>query len=260
MACPVRFLQDEVADEVLDRLGEINRTFSSPAIITGWPEIWSNRLPGARIVADDETLALDPGGHDLIVHSLCLHWANDPVGQMIQAGRALRPDGLLVAAGFGGGTLRELRAALAEAECAIAGGLSPRILPMGEIRDMGALLQRAGFALPVADSQITTATYRDIWSLMRDLRGMGETNAMAARRRAPVRRSMFADADARYRAAFGAPDGRLSATFEIVWLTGWAPHESQQKPLRPGSAMARLADALEEPEAHPLPDAGKARD
>lgn len=260
MARPVRFLQDAVADEVMERLGEINRKFSSPAVVTGWPEIWSNRLSGARVVADHENLELDPGAHDLIVHALCLHWANDPVGQLIQARRALRPDGLLVAASFGGRTLIELRAALAESECATAGGLSPRILPMGEIRDLGALLQRAGFALPVADSQIRTATYRDVWSLMRDLRGMGETNAMAARRRVPVRRELFAEADSRYRAGFGMPDGRLPATYEIVWLTGWTPHESQQKPLRPGSAKARLSDALQDSGRRPVSEADEARD
>ena len=151
---PALFLQERAADEIQERLAEVNRTFTAPAIVTAFPELWRDRLPGARIVADDEVLALEPGAHDLVIHALCLHWANDPVGQLVQCRRALRPDGLFMGVLFGGSTLSELRACLTEAEVAVTNGLSPRILPIGEIRDLGALLQRAGFALPVADAAL----------------------------------------------------------------------------------------------------------
>lgn len=233
---PALFLHEMVRDEVEDRLNEVNRSFTSPAIVTGWPEVW--RMP-AKIVPDDEVLDLAPASHDLVIHALALHWANDPVGQLIQCARALRPDGLLIAALFGGRTLQELRLHLAGAEAAVAGGLSPRVLPMGDIRDLGALLQRAGLALPVADSFTQTVEYRDAWHLMRDLRAMGEGNALAARLRRPTRRAVMAEAAARY-------GTRITATFEIVFLTGWAPHDSQQKPLRPGSATHSLAEALQQ--------------
>ncbi|HEX9859357.1 MAG TPA: methyltransferase domain-containing protein, partial [Paracoccaceae bacterium] len=222
------------------------------AVVTPFPQVWQNVLPGARIVADDEVLALEPGAHDLVIHALALHWANDPVGQLVQCRRALRPDGLFLGALFGGQTLHELRACLAEAEVAVSGGLSPRILPMAEIRDLGALLQRAGFALPVADSAVTRVNYRDALHLMRDLRAMAEGNALVTRLRRPTRRAVFTEAAARYQAGFATPEGRISATFETIFLTGWAPHDSQQKPLRPGSAVQRLADALGAAET-PLP-------
>ncbi|MGL6210630.1 MAG: methyltransferase domain-containing protein, partial [Paracoccaceae bacterium] len=196
-----------------------------------------------RVVPDAEVLDLAPQSQDLLVHGLGLHWANDPVGQLVQCRRALRPDGLLLALMFGGQTLHELRSALAQAETEVTGGLSPRVLPMAEIRDLGGLLQRAGFALPVADSFARRVMYRDIWHLMRDLRGMGEGNALAARLRHPTRRAVFTRADAIYAESFGSGD-RIPATFEVITLTGWAPHDSQQKPLRPGSAQAQLADAL----------------
>lgn len=237
---PALFLHEIVRDEVEDRLAEVNRRFTSPAIVTGWPEVW--RMP-AKIVRDDEVLGLEPGAHDLVIHALALHWANDPVGQLIQCARALRPDGLLLAALFGGRTLQELRVHLAGAEADVTGGLSPRVVPMGDIRDLGALLQRAGLALPVADSLTQAVAYRDAWHLMRDLRAMGEGNALAARLRRPTRRAVLADAAARY-AAEGSAD-RITATFEIVFLTGWAPHDSQQKPLRPGSAVQSLSEALQ---------------
>ncbi len=249
---PALFLQERAADEIQERLAEVNRSFTAPAIVTAFPQVWRDRLPGARIVADDEVLALEPGAHDLVIHALCLHWANDPVGQLVQCRRALRPDGLLLAVLFGGSTLSELRACLTEAEVAVAGGLSPRVLPMGEIRDLGALLQRAGFALPVADAAVTTVTYADAFRLMADLRSMGEGNALAARLRHPTRRGLFVDAARRYARHFPAQDGRISASFEMIYLTGWAPDDSQQKPLRPGSAKMRLADALRVPE-QPLP-------
>ena len=238
------FLHEDVADEIQERLIEVNRRFTKPAIVTGFPEIWQDRLPDAVFVPDDDPLALDAGAHDLIIHMMGLHWASDPVGQLVQCRRALQPDGLFMGTLFGGQTLHELRATLAEAEAAISGGLSPRVAPMGEIRDLGALLQRAGFALPVADAGLRTASYSDIFRLMKDLRAMGEGNALAARMRQMTPRSLFAIAAAKYHEAFATPEGRLPATFEIITLTGWSPDDSQPKPLRPGSATARLADAL----------------
>ena len=252
-AGPALFLHTEAATEIKERLSEVNRTFTAPAIVTGWPQAWSGVVPGARVVPDAPTLALEPGAHDLIVHAMALHWADDPVGQLVQCRRALAPDGLFLGVMFGGRTLAELRAALAEAEAAITGGLSPRVLPMAEIRDLGGLLQRAGLALPVADSVALTATYGDALALMRDLRAMGETSALAARPRRIAPRALFADAARRYAAAFGAEGGRVRASFDLIFLTGWAPADSQPRPLRPGSATARLADALGSAE-HPLGD------
>ena len=238
------FLQEAVADEVEERLNEVNRTFRSMAIVTGFPDFWAARYPDAAIVNDDETLTLQTTAHDLVVHAMCLHWANDPVGQLVQCRHALQPDGLLLAACLGGQTLQELRAALAEAEVAITGGLSPRIAPMGEIRDLGALLQRGGFALPVADSMPMIASYANAFHLMHDLRKMGENNALAGRIKNLTRRNVLTEAASIYAANFGNDAGRIDATFEIITLTGWAPADSQPQPLRPGSAKARLADAL----------------
>ncbi len=243
------FLHEAAADEITERLIDVNRTFTQPAIVTAFPGSWARVAPGARIVAPEETLALEEGAHDLVIHAMALHWAEDPVGQIVQCRRALRADGLFLGASLGGETLCELRTALAEAEVAETGGLSPRVAPMAEVRQMGALLQRAGLALPVADVVRQTATYADSFALMRDLRAMGETNALVERHRRPARRSLFARAEAIYRANFAEVD-RLRATFELIFLTGWAPHESQQKPLRPGSAKARLADALKASHVH----------
>lgn len=233
------FLQDIVVAEVQERLTEVNRPFTAPVVVTGFPQLW----PKMPTVADDDRLNLAAGAHDLVIHALCLHWANDPVGQLVQCRHALQADGWFIGVMFGGQTLHELRACLAQAESETTGGLSPRILPMGEIRDLGALLQRAGFGLPVADSFATTVRYRDAVHLMHDLRAMGEGNALAARLRHPTRRAVFTRAAELYQSLQG-PDGLIPATFEIVVLTGWAPHDSQQKPLRPGSAAHRLADAL----------------
>ncbi|MDP2087483.1 MAG: methyltransferase domain-containing protein [Gemmobacter sp.] len=241
---PALFLHDLTADEVQDRLAEVNRAFINPAIVTPFPQVWAGRLPGARVVADADVLDLAPEAHDLVIHALALHWANDPVGQIIQCARALRPDGLFIGVLLGGQTLHELRAALAQAEADVSGGLSPRVLPMGEIRDLGGLLQRAGFALPVADSQSQRVSYSDAFHLMRDLRAMGETNALAARLRRFTGRAVLGRAATVYAQHFPDADDRIRATFEMVYLTGWKPHDSQQKPLRPGSAAARLADAL----------------
>jgi SAM-dependent methyltransferase len=233
-----------VAEEITDRLSEVNRRFTAPAVVSPRPALWTDALAGAKPVPPGETLALAEGAHDLVVHALALHWSNDPLGQLVQARRALRPDGLLLAALFGGETLHELRAALAEAEIATSGGLSPRVAPMGEIRDLGHLLQRAGLALPVADSRRFEVSYPSALALMRDLRAMGETNVMRDRLRRPLRREMLARACAVYADRFGAEDGRVRATFEVIFLTGWAPAPDQPRALRPGSARARLADAL----------------
>lgn len=221
----------------------VNRAFIDAAIVTPFPQIWASEFPDARIVSDDDTLDMTPGTHDLVIHAMCLHWANDPVGQIIQSRRALKEDGFLLLLTLGGQTLHELRAILGQAEADVTGGLSPRIAPMGEIRDLGALLQRAGLALPVADSVKLTAEYRDLTHLMHDLRSMGETNALQDRLRSPTRRAVFDQAETLYREHFDK-DGKLPATFEIVCLTGWSPSESQPKPLRPGSAKTRLAEAL----------------
>lgn len=236
------FLQDEVRAEVQERLIEVNRTFTKPAVVTGFPQLWQDI---GQSVPDDDILSLKPGAHDLVVHALCLHWATDPVGQLVQCRHALQPDGLFLGVLFGGQTLHELRTCLAEAESQVTGGLSPRVLPMGEIRDLGALLQRAGFALPVADSFTKTVRYRDAFHLMRDLRLMGEGNALAARLRQPTRRTVLLRAAEIYQSQYADAEGRIPATFEFICLTGWSPHESQQKPLRPGSAAQRLADALQ---------------
>lgn len=250
---PALFLHEQAIDEIKDRLELVNKTFTAPGIVTGMPGIWQAAFPDATCVADDDTLALSEGAHDLVIHAMALHWANDPVGQIIQARRALKPDGLFLAALFGGETLHELRASLAQAESDLYGGLSPRIAPMGEIRDLGALLQRAGFALPVADSLPLTVSYANPLHLMRDLRAMGEANALSGRTRTSMRRTLLMRACEIYQEAFGQEDGRIPATFELIFLTGWSPDESQPQPLRPGSATARLADVLGSKET-PLKD------
>jgi SAM-dependent methyltransferase len=236
------FLREAVADEVQERLEEVNRRFTAPAVVTPFPEVWHGRLPGARVVPDAEVLDLPEGGLDLVVHDLCLHWADDPVGQLVQCSRALAPDGLLVATLFGGLTLADLRVALAEAEAEATGGLSPRVAPMGEVRDLGNLLGRAGLALPVADVTPYDVSYSDALALMRDLRAMGESNALEGRVRHFSRRAVLLGAMGRYPVN---EEGRVLARFEVVTLTGWKPAPSQPKPLRPGSAARSLAEALE---------------
>lgn len=238
------FLHEDCAAETKERLSEINKRFTTPAVVTAFPAPWRDILPDARIVPDDPVLALEEDAHDLVIHALSLHWATDPVGQLIQCRRALRPDGLFLGVLFGGRTLSELRAALADAESRLTGGLSPRVLPMAEIRELGALLQRAGFALPVADAVRRTVTYATMFHLIADLRAMGEGNALAARSRRATPRALFPAAAELYAESFPAGGGRVAATFEMIWLTGWAPDASQPKPLRPGSAVQRLADAL----------------
>lgn len=246
------FLQEAVADEFHERLIEVNRTFKSVAIVTGFPAFWRDRYPNATIIDDDDVLRLKPGGHDLVLHAMCLHWANDPVGQLVQSRHGLASDGLLLCSFLGGQTLHELRASLAEAEAQVTGGLSPRIAPMGEIRDVGALLQRAGFAMPVADSTPITASYANAFHLMHDLRKMGENNALADRIKTATRRNVLTEAACIYADNFKNADNRVDATFELITLTGWAPSQNQPQPLRPGSAKSRLADALNATEK-PLP-------
>lgn len=247
------FLHEHAAHELEDRLSLVNRPFKSVAIATGQQRFWQCRWPKAVVVPDTETLVLKPGAHDLVLHMMALHWADDPVGQLIQCRHALQPDGLLMATCLGGQTLQELRRCLSDAEIEITGGLSPRIAPMADLRDMGGLLQRAGLALPVADNATLTAEYRDIWHLMHDLRDMGETNALAGRLRHPTRRQVFQRAADLYATNFATSSGRIKASFELLHLTGWAPDSTQPQPLRPGSATNRLADALGSKETS-LPD------
>ena len=249
------FLLPEAVEAMAERLSAVNRRFGRgvmidsdvPAALSAYAANW------VRVeLGDDEALGLEPQSFDLAVSVLVLHAVNDLPGVLAQIRRALKPDGLLMAALFGGATLFELRESLAAAELETTGGVSPRIYPFADVRDLGGLLQRAGFALPVADVERTTVLYREFSSLVRDLRALGETNALAERNRKALSRETLAATLAHYAAHHADPDGRLRATFEIVYLTGWAPHESQQQPLKPGSAKARLADALGTTEK-PLP-------
>src|ERR1019366_9086697 len=199
---------------------------------------------GLAVAADEEALPFRDGALDLVVSGLGLHFVNDLPGTLVQIRRALKPDGLFMAALLGGDTLTELRQAFAAAEAEIDGGISPRVLPFADLRDLGALLQRAGFALPVTDVDRLTVRYASPLALMHELRRMGATNPLIDRSRRPLRRATLARMLEIYAERFADPDARIRATFEIVYLSGWAPHESQQQPLAPGSARARLADAL----------------
>ena len=250
------FLHRAMADSLADRLGDVPRAFARAALV-GAPapvaamlaergsavDAFDPAAPAARRLTG-ETLPVAEGAYDLAVSAGLMHHLNDPVGHLVQLRRALKPDGLVLAALFGGQTLRELRAAFAEAEAAILGGLTPRVAPMAEIRDLGGLLQRAGLAMPVADSEKLTVTYASPLDLMRDLRAMGETNVLSDRARRPLRRDVLARMAEVYHVHFPAEEGRVRATFEIVYLTGWAPGPDQPRPLRPGSAKTRLAEAL----------------
>ncbi|HTV89283.1 MAG TPA: methyltransferase domain-containing protein [Stellaceae bacterium] len=262
----VDFLHDEVADRLIDRLDLINHEFplaldlgaragglarmlsarpGTECVVAAEPAVgFLGRAPAPRVVADPELLPFGGARFDLIISNLVLHWAADLPGALVQLRRALKPDGLLLAAMLGDATLVELRAALFEAELAEEGGVSPRVSPAVELTDAAALLQRAGLALPVADGETITVAYPDMLALLRDLRGMGETNALAARRRAPLKRATLAHAARLYAERFADGDGRIRATFGVLFLCGWAPHPSQPKPLPRGSAAARLADAL----------------
>lgn len=238
------FLHDEAIQSLQDRLAMVNRTFTDIAVVTGFPDTWRSAFGDATIVPDSDVVDLPRQSFDLVIHAMSLHWANDPVGQLVQCRNALRPDGLLHAVCFGGQTLHELRSVLAEAEIEVKGGLSPRIAPMGEIRDLGGLLSRAGLTLPVADVEPVHVEYKSVRHLMRDLRAMGEGNALAARQRATLGRTLLNRSEEIYARAFPGADGRIKATFNLMFLSGWAPDASQPKPLRPGSASGRLAEAL----------------
>lgn len=262
------FLFQEVGSRLADRLLDVRREFPIAVDLSGQPGfaalmanagvldarkiatlVTSLDSPGPRggelsIVTDPEGLPLAESSINLAVSVMALHWINDMPGMLAQIRRALRPDGLFVAAFLGGETLHELRDCLATAEIEISGGLSPRVSPFAEIRDAGGLLQRAGFTLPVADKDRIDVTYETMFALMHDLRGMGETNALALRLRNFSSRAVFMRAAALYAQKYGR-DNRIPATFEVTYLTGWAPHESQQRPLRPGSARTRLAAALD---------------
>lgn len=251
---PETFLIDRVADELGERLSAVLRQFERAADI-GTPTDALRRVLAAsgkaaaiigadNLTADEEVLPFAARSLDLVVSALSLQCVNDLPGVLIQIRRALKPDGLLLAALTGGDTLIELREAFAQAESEVEGGASPHVLPLADVRALGALLQRAGFALPVVDSDRLTVRYASIMALMRDLRRMGATNILRERRRTPLRRATLARMAEIYAARFADADGRLRATFEIIWLSGWAPHDSQQKPLKPGSASQRLADAL----------------
>jgi SAM-dependent methyltransferase len=268
---PAAFLLDRAADEICDRLGAVKRRFAAIADIgTPLPQLAARLakdeasvarlapLPGALgapfllpIVGDEELLPFKAGSFDLAVSALALQNVNDLPGALLQIRRTLRPDGLFVGCLLGGRSLEELRAALAAAETEIAGGTSPRVAPFADVRDMGALLQRAGFALPVTDVEPLTVRYTNMFALLADLRGMGATNVLVERLRRPTSRRIFLRAAEIYARDYADADGRLRATFELIFLSGWAPHENQQKPLKPGSAEMRLADALGTKEQKP---------
>ncbi len=258
---PVTFLVDRVADDLAARLAAVLRQFDVAADLGTPTDAVRQRLAGrvGRIVAvdplaanghgpaiaaDEEALPFRDGSLDLAVSALALQFVNDLPGTLIQIRRALRPDGLFLAAMIGGDSLAELRAAFAEAETEVEGGVSPRVAPFADLRDLGGLLQRAGFALPVTDVDRITARYASPLALMHDLRRMGAGNALIERRRVPLRRATLRRLLEIYAEKFADADGRIRATFEIVWLSGWAPHESQQRPLKPGTARTRLAEAL----------------
>jgi SAM-dependent methyltransferase len=252
------FLLARAAEDLQERLATVLRTFPL-ALDIGTPtgaavsalaqraetiiRLSSVPEPGAAL-GDEERLPFAGERFDLAVSLLALQSVNDLPGSLFQIRRALKPDGLFMGCLLGGSTLTELRQAFTQAEAEIEGGASPRVAPFADVRDLGSLLQRAGFALPVADSEIVRVRYANPVALMHDLRAMGLANALHDRRRTPLRRTTLVCAASRYQERFADPDGRIPATFELVWLSGWAPHASQQKPLQPGSARIRLADAL----------------
>jgi SAM-dependent methyltransferase len=263
---PVTFLVERVAEDLSERLAAVLRKFAL-AVDLGSPTdavrrvladhraigtvIAVDAMPvclanysGLKVAADEEALPFADGALDLLVSALALQSVNDLPGVLVQIRRALKPDGLFLACLLGGETLSELRQSFAAAEAEIEGGMSPRVAPFPDMRDMGALLQRAGFALPVTDVDRLTVRYASALALLHDLRRMGAGNALNERRRAPLRRTTLMRMAEIYADRFADADGKVRATFEIIWLSGWSPHESQQKPLRPGSARARLADAL----------------
>ena len=260
------FLFAEVAARVADRLKDVKRSFGDgldlgtraghmarEVLATGRVDrlsacdpspILARAAPVPAMAADEEALPLAPASLDLVVSSLGLHWVNDLPGALLQVRQALRPDGLFLAAMLGGETLHELRETLMEAELAVTGGAAPRISPMADLKDAAGLLSRAGFALPVADRDLVTVAYSDVVGLMRDLSRMGEGNAVRLRSPGPLNRAVVAETARLYGLRHRYGDGRVRASFEVIYLSGWAPAETQQKPLRPGAAQFRLADAL----------------
>jgi SAM-dependent methyltransferase len=259
---PATFLLERVAEDVADRLATVLRRFER-AVDLGTPTDAIRRVlaasgkvgdiiaagplaegPDFAVVADEEALPFKDASLDLVVSALALQFVNDLPGALIQIRRALKPDGLFLAALAGGDTLTELRQAFAAAEAEIEGGISPHIAPFADLRELGALLQRAGFTLPVTDVDRLTVRYVSPFALMEDLRRMGASNPLIERRRRPLKRATLNRMADIYCERFADGDGRVRATFEIVWLSGWAPHEGQQQPLKPGSAKRRLADAL----------------
>lgn len=261
---PARFLLERAALDLAERLAAVLRRFplaldlGTPgdevrAALAGFDSIGAIVAANASgeglraplfVAADEEALPFGEGAFDLVVSALALQFVNDLPGTLVQIRRALRPDGLFLAVLIGGETLTELRQSFAAAESEIEGGLSPRVAPFADLRDLGALLQRAGFALPVTDSDRITVRYDSAFALMHDLRRMGATNPLVDRRRTPLKRATLMRMAEIYQQRFADADGRLRATFELMWLSGWTPHPSQQRPLRPGSAQARLAEAL----------------
>ncbi len=239
------FLQEEAIIEVKERLKLINKDFRNVAIVAPFPDLWRKAFPKATIILDDDILNFEGQKFDLILHMMSLHWSNDPLGQMIQSLRALHPDSLFLSTLMGGETLRELRSSFAKAENDVTGGLSPRVLPMADIRDLGTLLQRAGFALPVVDSVKLIASYETPFQLLRELRAMGGGNAQVARQKKFTRRSIFKEMYKIYADHFSVENGKIAASFEMFCLTGWAPSQNQPKPIQPGSAKMRLSDALQ---------------
>ena len=272
---PATFLLERAAADLAERLAAVLRRFplaldlGTPgdevrAALTGLNSIDAIVAAGVDrdgfsaplfVAADEEALPFRDGVFDLVVSALSLQFVNDLPGTFVQIRRALRPDGLFLAVLMGGDTLTELRQSFAVAESDIDRGLSPRVAPFADLRDLGALLQRAGFALPVTDSDSITVRYDSVFGLMNDLRRMGATNVLTERTRTPLKRATLLRMAEIYRQRFADADGRVRATFELLWLSGWAPHPSQQRPLKPGSAQARLADALGTPE---LPAGDKA--
>ncbi|HEV7877551.1 methyltransferase domain-containing protein [Bradyrhizobium sp.] len=249
---PATFLLDRVAEDMTERLHAVLREFARAGDIGTPGDQVRNALTKrvgqlARVdLPDSESrpLPLAPESIDLAVSALALQFVNDLPGVLAQIRRALKPDGLLLAAMIGGDTLTELRQSFAAAEAELEGGISPRVAPFADLRDVGALLQRAGFALPVTDVDRIVVRYDSALALMQDLRRMGATNVLVERRHVPTRRATLLRTAQVYGERFADPDGRIRATFDLVWLSGWAPHQSQQKPLPPGSAKASLAEAV----------------
>ena len=253
---PATFLLDRVAEDMEERLHAVLRDFADAADI--WTPGTVLRKPSRErfksvtqisLELAQETLPFRPESLDLVVSGLAFQFVNDLPGVLAQIRRALKPDGLLLAAMIGGDTLTELRQSFASAEAECEGGVSPRVAPFADLRDVGSLLQRAGFALPVTDVDRIVARYDSAFALMQDLRRMGATNILLERRRTPTRRATMLRMAQIYGERFSDPDGRVRATFDVIWLSGWAPHESQQKPLKPGSAKASLAQAVKKPKA-----------